>query len=103
MFVDDVVTCNVLAATKPVSRGQVYNVGGGGRISIRDLADKILRFCGSSSAIESHPSRVGDVRDSLAGIEKARKDLGYSPKTDIENGLKRTVNWVRSAGQSSSH
>ncbi len=40
VFVDDVVTCNVLAATKPVSRGQVYNVGGGGRISIRDLQTK---------------------------------------------------------------
>ena len=41
------------------------------------------------------PQRPGDIRDSLAGIEKARKDFSYNPTTDIISGLEKTVKWIK--------
>lgn len=94
-FVDDVVACNLLAATNPKAKGEVYNVGGGSRITIEELADRIIEITGSSSKKEFGPPRPGDVRHSLAGIDKAKDQLGYDPETDMDEGLRETVKWVR--------
>ncbi|TXT54877.1 MAG: putative UDP-glucose 4-epimerase [Candidatus Thorarchaeota archaeon] len=94
-FVKDVVKCNILAALEEKSKGEVYNVGGGSRITILELAKKIKEIVGSSSNLEFLPPRIGDVKDSLAGIDKARKHLGYEPEYDIDTGLELTIDWIR--------
>ncbi len=97
-YIDDAVDCNLLAAQSNRSKGNAYNVGGGAQITIENLADRIIKETGSKSTKTFRESRPGDVRDSLASIEKAKKDLGYIPKIDINAGLRLTIQWVRDTG-----
>jgi len=96
-FIDDVVTANLLALQSPNSKGKFYNVGGGARISIDELADLIIELTGSKSTKEYKDPRPGDVKDSLASLEKIGKDLGYKPKWTIRDGLAKTIEWMNSS------
>ena len=91
-YVGDVVDALVLAATAPDARGNVMNIGGGGqRISILDLATSIAEAVGFAGEPIHEPARVGDVRDSLADISRARALLGWEPKTALEGWESRTA------------
>jgi len=96
-YVDNVVDANVLAATGPADRvnGQVVNIGAGQRTSLRELVGIIESVTGQSLPIEEMPARVGDVRDSLAGLERAQAVLGFVPSVPLEDGLHRTWAWVQ--------
>lgn len=95
-YIDDVVECNLLSASTTKSKGKVYNVGGGAQITIKNLAERIVQANNSTSSLSYGPERLGDVRDSLASIERARKDLGYRPRIEIDEGLMKTIEWVKS-------
>jgi nucleoside-diphosphate-sugar epimerase len=96
-YVDNVVDANLLAAMAPADRvsGQAVNIGAGQRTSLRELVEVIEAVTGHSLAIEELPARVGDVHDSLAGLERAHVVLGFSPSVTLEEGLRRTWAWVR--------
>jgi UDP-glucose 4-epimerase len=74
----------------------VFNCGYGSAISIRSLAERIIHQCGSSSVIEHTPPRTGDVRHSLASVEKLR-GTGWSPVSSLEAGLTETIAAFRAA------
>jgi len=93
-YVEDVVKCNILAATTEKAKGGIYNVGSGSRISIYDLAETIIDMMGSSSEIIHTPARDGDIRDSIAGLDSAAKDLGYRPEYTLNKGLPPTIEWT---------
>jgi nucleoside-diphosphate-sugar epimerase len=69
----------------------VYNVGCGARSSVNELWSQIAKLLGSSVKPHYERSRVGDVRDSLASLDRIRRDLGYEPLVSLEDGLRRTV------------
>jgi UDP-glucose 4-epimerase len=94
-YVDNVVEANLLAATGPAERvsGTVVNVGAGGRTSLLELLALVERVSGRSVRVEHRPPRGGDVRDSLAGLERAAHVLGYAPKVSIAEGLAATWEW----------
>lgn len=92
-FVDDAVHANLLAASSPKADGQVINIGAGAQTDLNTLATLIVEAVGSSSPIVHGPPRAGDVRDSLAGLERARNLLGYAPSIPVREGLARTVAW----------
>ncbi len=94
-YVDNVVRANLLAAFGPAERvsGQVVNVGAGDRTSLLRLVELIGEVAGAPVAVEHAPPREGDVRDSLAGLERARRVLGYEPEVPIAEGLRRTWAW----------
>jgi len=92
-FVDDVVECNILAATSDRTNGEVYNVARGEQITINRVAAIIKNLTGSSSKFQHLPKREGDIEHSLADISKAQRDFGYEPMVDIESGLKKTIEW----------
>ena len=94
-FIEDVVECNMLAAITAKAAGNAYNVGRGMRITIENLADEIVAFTESTSTKEFLSPRQGDVRDSLASIEKGRNHLGYDPKWNIKEGLAKTIEWFK--------
>lgn len=98
-YIDDVVTANILAATSKKATGNVYNVGGGKKISIDNLADVIMSIMNSKSIKKHGNPRVGDVRDSLAGLDKIKNEIGYVPKWDIQNGIKKTIQWMTTSIQ----
>jgi UDP-glucose 4-epimerase len=93
VFVKDVAAANVFFATQSEATG-VFNVGYGQRITINDLATTICRLAGSKSKIEHGAERAGDVRHSLAAVEKL-KAAGFRPSGNFDDGLKATVEYFR--------
>jgi len=89
VFVEDIVAANILAAEHPDARG-VYNVACGGRITVNDLARRIVALSASASPIEHLPPRPGDVRHSRGDATRLAA-LGWKPKTELEEGLRRTL------------
>ena len=94
-FVDNVVHANLLAASRPatVASGQVVNVGAGQRTSLLQLIESASRITGAPINAEHHAPRAGDVRDSLAALDRATQVLGYAPIVTLEEGLRRTWEW----------
>ncbi|MFH0835483.1 MAG: NAD-dependent epimerase/dehydratase family protein [Candidatus Micrarchaeota archaeon] len=88
VFVEDAAQAFALAAKKGSG---AYNIGSGSAATVADVAKKIVALAGSQSKIVFTPARPGDVRESLADISKARRELGYAPKTALEDGLKITM------------
>lgn len=97
-YVDNIVEANLLAASGSSERvsGQVVNVGAGQRTSLRQMLDLIGEITGRTCRVESHASRTGDVRDSLAGLDRAEAVLGYRPTVSLAEGLRRTWSWLGS-------
>ncbi|MEW6774952.1 MAG: SDR family oxidoreductase [Bdellovibrionota bacterium] len=97
-YAGDVARANFLAATLPAGKvkGEVFNIGGGERISVNQLFDKIAKAAGvSSPKTERGPARPGDVRHTLADISRAREKLGWRPEVSLDQGLSRTVESFR--------
>jgi UDP-glucose 4-epimerase len=91
-YVANVVRANLLALDAPGPlRGEALNVGTGRRISLLDLVAAINSVLGTDLAPEFRPTRVGDVRDSQASLDRVRTVLGYEPSVDFEEGLRRTL------------
>jgi UDP-N-acetylglucosamine 4-epimerase len=98
-YVDNAVQANIkaLSTQNPEALGQVYNIAVGERFSILDLYQRLCALLGSDAAPVHRESRPGDIRDSLASIEKAESLLGYRPQFRMEEGLALTVDALRSA------
>ena len=71
--------------------GEVYNVGTGRRVSLLDLVAALNAALGTDLAPEFLPARPGDVRDSLASLDRIRAALGYEPVVGFDEGLKQTL------------
>ncbi len=96
VFVEDVVQANLLASEASDASGQVINIATGRHTTLLDLIDAINAACGTTiEPIHADP-RDGDIRESLADITRARKLLGYEPKTRFAEGLKRSIDYYKS-------
>ena len=97
-FVDNAVNANLLACHAPsaVATGRVFNVGTGKSRTLNEVYDGIAAALGFKQPALYGPERVGDVKHSLASIDRARKELGYEPKADFQQGLEKTVAWYLS-------
>jgi len=88
----------VLRATEAANvAGEVINVATGGRISLNALLATMNRIVGSRIEPMFEAPRAGDVRDSQADITKAHRLLGYRPSVSLEEGLRKTLAWCRTA------
>jgi len=96
-YVDDVVQANLDACTRGEGRGEVLNIACGTRHSLDALLTALGRIVGRSPDPEYADERPGDVRDSMADIARAHEALGYEPRVSFEDGLRRTVEYFRSA------
>jgi UDP-N-acetylglucosamine 4-epimerase len=102
-FVENVVQANMLAlfAQDPAVVNTVYNVAFGEQTSLNGLVQMLKKFLSESdSSISEIPviygsRREGDIPHSLASIEKARKNLGYTPRYDFAEGLRMSVQWYK--------
>jgi UDP-glucose 4-epimerase len=94
-YVGNLVDAISLAAEKNVKG--VFNIAYGKDVSILQLAKEILDITKSKSQITFTPWRPGEKGLRLAlSIEKAKHELGYSPKTSLREGLQKTVDWLKS-------
>ena len=89
--VADVVRANILAMENSASG--VFNIAGGSRISLNELAGNLSAITGIHLQPLYEPPRPGDVRDSLADISRAGEAFGFSPRYTLDEGLRRTVAW----------
>lgn len=94
-YVANVVQGNLLAADAPNVAGQVINVANGRSTSLLQLLEVLNRLLGTSVQPVHEPARIGDVRESLADITKARKLLNYEPEIGFEEGLRRSIDYYR--------
>jgi UDP-glucose 4-epimerase len=88
VFVKDVVQANILAAESGAEGA--YNIGSGRSITIRELAESILRVMGKNLTLVYEEPRSGELKHSLADITKAR-GFGYQPRWTLEDGLAETI------------
>jgi UDP-glucose 4-epimerase len=95
VYVANVVDANILAATRPGVSGRAYNVACGKRTTLVELASLVERAAERTVERSFDAPRAGDIKDSVADIARARADLGYAPAVDVEDGLKRLVQYVR--------
>jgi UDP-glucose 4-epimerase len=99
-YIDNAVEANLLACQAPATKvaGKVFNVAIGRRITLNETFKLLQALTSYSGQPNYAPERGGDIKHSLADISKAEAALGYKPKVDFEEGLRRTVEWYR--GQS---
>ena len=91
-YVDDAVEANILAAESD-SVGSVFNIGGGSRISVNELIKIMENIIGTKVKIKTTEKQKGDVRDTWADVSKAKEELRWMPKVEIEEGIKNFVEW----------
>jgi len=94
-FIENVVQANLKSLFASIDKHEVFNVAVGERISVNDLWNKIADLANTSIRAEHGPTRPGDVRDSLANVDKGRSILGYNPLFNYNQGLEITYNWFK--------
>jgi nucleoside-diphosphate-sugar epimerase len=93
-FVADAVAATAAAAVRGVP-GRVYNVGGGSRVSMNEVVALVGRVSGCQPAVTVDPAQKGDMRHTYADTTAARRDLGFAPRTTLEDGLRAEYDWLR--------
>jgi UDP-glucose 4-epimerase len=94
VYVRDLADAHVLA-TKEEAMGQTYNLEGPRKITVLEVAEGIRRYLGEQVKIEFVPERPGDFGGKEVDASKAQAELGWSPSVQFEDGLQRTIDWLR--------
>jgi UDP-glucose 4-epimerase len=92
IHVTDVAEANLLAMRSKNATGEIINIGSGKSATINELAKMLLEITGRNYLKPRHTSpRLGDVKDSCADTRKAKRILGFSPRTRLREGLARLI------------
>jgi nucleoside-diphosphate-sugar epimerase len=92
-FVADAVSATAAAAVRGVP-GRVYNIGGGSRVSLKEVFDLLAKVSGRPVAIDQQGPQKGDMRDTYADTTRARQDLAFAPSVTLEEGLRAMWRWM---------
>ncbi len=92
-YVEDIVSANLLAL-RDEAVGQIFNIGGGARVSLRSTIATLEKVVGRTAQVAFQPPQRGDMRDTYADTAAARTILGYTPRVRLEEGLVREVEWI---------
>jgi len=102
-WIDDILDGVVAAidqqARDPRTAYRIYNLGGSRPTTLAELVDRISAALGKQATIERKPEEPGDMKHTLADVDLAQGDLGYSPKVSIDAGIPRFVEWWRSTNR----
>jgi len=95
LFVEDACRAMLLAMEREEAKGEIFNIASGKETSIFALGKTIFSLNGEDFQPEYRPERPGDIRRSWASIEKAKRILGWVPQTSLEEGLEKTIKWLK--------
>ncbi|MBS0188789.1 MAG: NAD-dependent epimerase/dehydratase family protein [Planctomycetes bacterium] len=101
----DVVDALPKLMTNPACRGGVFNVGSDRSISIRELAELVIRLTGSGSSIElvpyseAYPPGFEDLADRRPDLRKIRGAIGFEPRKSLENTIRDVAGWLSTSGK----
>jgi UDP-glucose 4-epimerase len=94
-YVENVIAANLRAADAPAANGRIFNIAAGAPNSVGELADTVGRLLDKPVHLEYASPRPGDIRDSFADIGAAGDVLDWAPTVSFEEGLKRTIDFLR--------
>jgi nucleoside-diphosphate-sugar epimerase len=94
-FVDNVVYANILCSKAKKTAGEVINIATSQRISLNELITLLKKITGRDIDPVYTEPRKGDVRHSLADISRAEEMIGYKPIVSLEQGLRKTIQWMQ--------
>ncbi|MCL2476420.1 UDP-glucuronic acid decarboxylase family protein [Candidatus Bathycorpusculum sp.] len=92
-YISDTITGLLLLATNPNAKGEVVNVGNTQEITIHELAQKIKEITQSKSPITFQPLPKDDPKRRCPDTTKLEKIVGWKPKIELQEGLKKTITW----------
>lgn len=93
IYVEDLAEGNVLGL-KAVAKNKIYNLDGRDKITIKQIAETIKKVLGDVK-IEYTPARPGDFSGKEVSSELAEKELGWTPKVNFEEGVRRYIKWYK--------
>jgi UDP-glucuronate 4-epimerase len=93
-YIDDIID-GVTAAIEKCKGYNIYNLGESRPVRLDELISEIEKALGKKAKINRLPLQPGDVIQTYADVEKAKKELGYNPSTEIPIGLQKFVKWLR--------
>ncbi len=91
-YIEDIVD-GVIRSVEKCSGFRVYNLGESRPIVLRDMISTIGDALGKEPVIDPQPEQPGDVKVTYADVSRSKKELGYDPKTDFADGIRRYVDW----------
>jgi UDP-glucuronate 4-epimerase len=94
-YIDDIIDGVTAAIDYDKSNYEVINLGESRTVELRELITLLEKELDTHAIIERQPPQPGDVPQTFADVSKARELLNYQPKTQIEDGLHRFVEWFR--------
>jgi len=96
VFVEDIVRANMaIANSQEKHNGKVYNVGTGKETSINGLYKSIKAVSNSNLNAQHSEQRSGDIKRSCADITLIKNELGFEPRSSLDDGLKKTISWIK--------
>ena len=95
VYIENVILANILAATTPGIKHEIFNVGCGRNYTVLELVGGINRIMGKNIQPKFLPLRAGDVYKTFADISKIKRVLKYEPLVSFEEGLKRTIEYLK--------
>lgn len=93
IYVEDLAEGNV-AALKDVAKSQTYNLEGMRKVTVKEVAETVRKLMGDVE-IKYEEARPGDFEGKIVSNEKAKRELGWEPKVDFEEGVKRYIDWYK--------
>ena len=93
IYVEDLAEGNVLAL-RSIAKNKIYNLDGREKVTIKQIAETIQRVVGNVR-IEYIPARPGDFSGKEVSSERAKSELGWEPRVDFEEGVRRYVDWYK--------
>jgi UDP-glucuronate decarboxylase len=94
-YVDDMIDGLIRLMGAPDEVTGPINIGNPAEMTVRELAERVIRLTGSRSTLAFKPLPVNDPTQRCPDIAKARQILGWQPTVDLETGLKRTIEYFR--------
>lgn len=94
VYVEDLARAHVLAM-RPAAENRTYNLEGDRAVTIREIAEGVRALIGDSVRVEIGPGRAGDLAPKEVSAERAWQELGWRPHVTFEEGLRRSLDWVR--------
>jgi len=93
-YVSDIVEANIRAATSGSSVGQIMNIAGGSRVTVRSVLEMLHTISDSNFEVEFEVKQHGEVRDTFASTLRAQNLLGYTPQVSLQDGLRKEFEYA---------